>query len=96
MLDPESSIGIRLLSLSADSLLMHVADESGIPSSAADRIVDRAMRAGMHTATSDAAGLAAAHEALSRRGEVRRKDIESIIRQWQARAKGAAHWRSTP
>jgi hypothetical protein len=94
LLNPERVIEFRLMNTPADSLLMHVADESGISGSVAARIVDRATRLGGHTAAGDAAGLAAGYEILSRHGEIRMRDVEECFRKWQLLARAAAAWRS--
>ncbi len=93
MLEPGRVPEFRLMNTPADTLLMHAADEAGIPGPTAARIVDRSMRLGGHAAAGDAAALAAGHEILNRQGEIRMMEVEACFRRWQALAATASAWR---
>ncbi len=95
MLSPNESHSLKLGKLPADSILIGIAEQSGIKTPLAVRIIERAKRFGNHTAAGDAASLAAAHEVLGRGGELQMRDVEKTFRQWKTLAVQAAPWRDT-
>lgn len=96
MLSPNRTVKLKLAQIPADSVLMAIAEYSGIPGPIAACVIDRAMSAGGHTACGDAAGLAAGFEILHRGGEIRMQDVEATLDQWQKLAAAAAPWRQKP
>lgn len=94
MLSPGQQLPLKLGKTPADSVLIAIAEQAGVASPIAARIVERAKRTGNHTAAGDAAGLAAAYEVLNRGGEIRMRDVEAALRRWQALSAVAAPWRN--
>lgn len=94
MLSADGIVDLRMSEMTADMLLLAVAEKSGITGSIAAKIVDRAMSAGGHSAAGDAAGLAAGFEILARGGEIEMQEVEAVFERWQRLAIAAAPWRA--